>query len=678
MSYFPNQGQTTSARSQSIVPASDSPQFPTGNITTKYRTNCETLPNGTDWTSTTATGDLLLLDGNSNGASYWVLSKSPFNLGTETVIDGNVLFEMPVELSLGLHRSQAALNQEFAIEFVDSAAPSAHPAEVAISALSQTTTTLTVTTSTAHGLVPGMSIGIYGCADSRFNYGSVVVASVPSSTQFTVTAGPAGTIQSLTASPAALGSPMLYVRRRLGGSSDGTALIFENTSATNASVYVRSNNGDAFSTGTANGNQSVSTGSTASVSSINAAGAFAFVPTSEFRLNFAIDRIQWHSGSVDSTTGTSNIAVRSSVCPNPDLEYKLRIRATNNKGMTVPVGITQSIVKSGSATATVTFAAPHGLTVDDYLVAYGASSSVNFPNITTPTKVTSVVSPTVITITWGSSGTATGYGGMMARAQGNAALTGVVTLYPVTISAANSLVSIVYSATFTGASIGDYVNLYGFRGSAGNDLLVDGVYRIQNISSATVTFEPIAGTTPPVTIGSTSTIGGATIRRTDLRVSFIRIFDYIRERVEFTPRPTTDGVAGMPVNVAASATLTTNIAPSASQGASTYHKLISAATTNATSVKTSAGTINALHVSNTNASTSYYLKLFNKTSAPTVGTDVPVFTFLIPPAGLRTIDCGASGIRLSTGIAYCITANPADNDTTAIPANEVIVNLSYT
>jgi hypothetical protein len=678
MSYFPNQGQTTSARSQSIVPASDCPQFPTGNITSKYRTNCDTLPNGTDWTTTTATGDLLLLDGNSNGASYWSISKSPFQTGTETVIDGNALFDMPCELSLGLHRSQGALNQEFAVEFVDSATPAAPPAEVAISALSQATTTLTVTTSTAHGLVPGMSVGIYGCADSRFNYGAVVVASVLSSTQFTVTAGPGGTITSLTASPASLGSPMLYVRRRMGGSAEGTSLILEATSTTNASIYVRSNAGDAISSGTANGNQSATVSSTASNQSINSAGAYSFLPTSEFKLNFAVDRVQWHSGGADSATGTSSNVLRSSTCPDPNLSYKLRIRATNNKGMTVPVGITQSIVKSASATATVTFASPHGLTVDDYLVAYGASSSVNFPNITTPTKVTSVVSPTVITITWGSSGTATGYGGMMARAQGNAALTGIVTLYPVTISAANSLVSIVYSATFTGASIGDYVNLYGFRDSAGNDLLVDGVYRVQNISAATVTFEPIAGTTPPVTIGATSTIGGATIKRTDLRVSFIRIFDYIRERVEFTPRPTTDGAAGLPVNIATSATLTTNIAPSAAQGASTYHKLISAATTNATSVKTSAGTINSLHVSNTNATTNYYLKIVNKTSAPTVGTDVPVFTFLIPPAGLRTIDCGASGIRLSTGIAYCITANPADNDTTAIAANEVIVNLNYT
>jgi len=677
MSYFPNQGQTTSARSQSIVPASDSPQFPTGNITTKYRTNCDTLPNGTDWTSTTATGDLLLLDGNSNGASYWVLSKSPFNLGTETIIDGNALFEMPVELSLGLHRSQAALNQEFAVEFVDSAAPAAAPAEVAISAMSQATTTLTVTTSTAHGLVPGMSVGIYGCADSRFNYGSVVVASVPSATQFTVTAGPAGTIQSLTASPVALGSPMLYVRRRLGGSAEGTSMILENASTTNASIYVRSAAGDALASGTANGNQSATIQTTNSVQSINAAGAYSFLPTSEFRLNFAADRVQWHSGPVDSLTGTGNATTRSSICPNPDLQYKLRIRATNNKGLSVPVGITQSIVKAASATATVTFSAPHGLTVDDYLVAYGSSSSVNFPNITTPTKVTSVVSPTVITITWGSSGTATGYGGMMVRVQGNVVPGNFVTLYPVTISAANSLVSIVYSATFTGASIGDYVNLYGFRDSAGNDLLVDGVYRIQNITSATVVFEPIAGTTPPVTIGSTSTIGGATIKRTDLRVSFIRIFDFIRERVEFSPRPSLDSSGGLPVNVASAATLTSQLAPSSGQGASTLHKLISTAGTNLTTIRTSAVAINSLNVTNTNATTRYWLKFYNQTAAPTVGTTAPTLTIGLDPNRTTQIDMGSYTTRLSTGCYYAITANAADNDATAIPAGEVIVAMIY-
>lgn len=569
MSYFPNQGQQVSSRSQSVVPASDSTQFPTGNITTKYRNNCEALPSVSEWTTTTASGDLLVLDGNSNGASYWVLSKSPFNLGTESVIDGLNLFEMPVEISLGLHRSQGALNQEFAIEFVDNGATSSAPAEVAISALSQSTTTLTVTTSAAHNLVPGMSIGIYGCADSRFNYGSIVVASVISSTVFTATAGPGGTIASLTASPATLGSPMLYVRRRLGGSSDGTSLILENTSTTNGSVYVRSNNGDALATGTANGSHSATTSSTASSQSINAAGAYSFYPSSEFKLNFQADRVQWHSGTVDSINSTSNISTRSSICPDPSKSYKLRFRGTNNKGNTVPVGKIVSVVKSGSTTATVTFASAHGLTVDDYLVAYGVRDQTNFANITTAAKVASIVSSTVITIVWGTvSATATSYGGFMSRCQGNAAQNGAGTISVVSASITSSIVTVIFGATFTSASVGDYVELYGFRDTvAGNDLGLDGTYRVQSISTTTVIFEPIGGTTPPSSLASTN-CGGGIIKRTDLRVSFIRIFDFIRERVEFSPRPIGDNSAGLPINANIAQFNNTTIASGVSAGSS--------------------------------------------------------------------------------------------------------------
>ena len=590
-------------------------------------------------------------------------------------------FSIPVEGVFGVHRSQAALNQEFSIDFVDTDATSSTPSEVAISSLSQSSTTLTVVTSGAHGLVAGMSFGIYGCADSRFNYGALVVSSVTNSTTFTATAGPGGTITSLTASPASFGSPMLYVRSRLGGSSNGTSLIFENTSATNASCYVRANTGDALASGTANGSHSATVSTTASNQTVSGGGAYSFYPTSEYRLNLFPDRVQWHSGVVDSTTSTTSIVSRTTVCPDITKTYKPRFRAKNNKGMTVPVGKIVSVSKSASATATVTFASAHGLTVDDYLFGYGVrdqTSSATFQNITTAVKVTSIVSPTVITITWGTTGTATSYGGFMSRSQGGSAQAGAGTISVTSVSITSSIVTVTFGATFSGASIGDYVELYGFRENlTGNDLGIDGTYRVNNISTTTVVFEPIGETAPPSSLASTN-CGGGYIKRTDFRISSFRITEMIRERMEWNPRPAADGMAGIPVNVATAVSLTASLQPSTSLGASTYHKLISTNTTNATSVKTSAGSINAMHVSNTNATTGAYLKIYNKASAPTVGTDTPVFTFYIPPAGIRTIDCGTSATRLSTGIAYAITLNPADTDVTAVPANEIIVNMSYT
>lgn len=114
-------------------------------------------------------------------------------------------------------------------------------------------------------------------------------------------------------------------------------------------------------------------------------------------------------------------------------------------------------------------------------------------------------------------------------------------------------------------------------------------------------------------------------------------------------------------------------------GGATPYKLISAASTNATSVKGSGGTVYNITASNVNAAVRY-LKLYNKASAPTVGTDTPVQVYAIPgnTAGAGTnIPIGLPGLAFGTGIALAITTGAADSDTGAVAANEIIVNLGY-
>lgn len=114
-------------------------------------------------------------------------------------------------------------------------------------------------------------------------------------------------------------------------------------------------------------------------------------------------------------------------------------------------------------------------------------------------------------------------------------------------------------------------------------------------------------------------------------------------------------------------------------GGATPYKLVSAASTNATSVKGSAGTIYSISASNVNAAVRY-LKLYNKATAPTVGTDVPVQTYAIPgnTAGAGTnIPLGLPGLNFSTGIAFALTTEATDAGTTGVAANEIVVNLGY-
>ena len=110
--------------------------------------------------------------------------------------------------------------------------------------------------------------------------------------------------------------------------------------------------------------------------------------------------------------------------------------------------------------------------------------------------------------------------------------------------------------------------------------------------------------------------------------------------------------------------------------APTASNINSAATTNATSVKASAGTVYSVTASNINAAIRY-LKFYNKASAPTVGTDVPVITIPIPAGGAINIPFGTTGHRFATGIALAITTGAADSDTGAVAANEIKVATAY-
>jgi len=111
----------------------------------------------------------------------------------------------------------------------------------------------------------------------------------------------------------------------------------------------------------------------------------------------------------------------------------------------------------------------------------------------------------------------------------------------------------------------------------------------------------------------------------------------------------------------------------ATSGGWSVSRTLSANTTNATSVKASAGQVGGWFLYNANAAVRY-LKLYNKASAPTVGSDTPVMTIPIPPGAAANVEFLA-GIAFSTGIAFALTTGVADADTGAVAANECIVNL---
>ena len=108
----------------------------------------------------------------------------------------------------------------------------------------------------------------------------------------------------------------------------------------------------------------------------------------------------------------------------------------------------------------------------------------------------------------------------------------------------------------------------------------------------------------------------------------------------------------------------------------TPRNINSAATTNSTNIKNTAGTLYSLVASNTSAS-ARYLKLYNKATAPTVGTDIPVLTMALNPNSTTDIELGNLGYRFALGLGIGITGLATDTDTTVIGVGEVKVMASY-
>lgn len=534
------------------------------NITGKFREAFEAYDplNGGRWVESKASGDLVFVDGNAAAASYLVISKDPLAAGTETSVElhPSLHFHMPTEIAFACSLSQRTLGQEFSVEAVDTSTPLPDVPDIAIASITQTTTTLTIDTVAPHGLSVGKSIGVAGCSNPVANYPALVVASVPSPTQITCTAGPGGTIASQTITNPAGAKGSIYFRQRLGRASNGVAQIFENTSATNASIYLRSESGDVLPSGTIAGNHSVTIGTTAPVQLVNSAYQYAFGATTEYRLLLQSDRVQIADAAVDATTQLTARATRTQVCPDPDEAYKLRFRATNNKALTVPVAQIVTAVKTGTTTATITTDVPHGLVLADPVVVYGirAQGAAEFPNLLTATAVASVVDATTFTVVIGTAGTITSYGGYVAKVQGGNLMSALGANAVVAQSAVLSTLSdgtrqlvLTGNTNWAGLSIGDMVNVVGCRNNTdGATLGVDGPWKVANsVTTALTLVLPFSGQrTLPADFGSVN-CGGGVIKRTCLRLSFVRVFDYERLRVEALSRPTSDAAAAMPVTV---------------------------------------------------------------------------------------------------------------------------------
>ena len=114
----------------------------------------------------------------------------------------------------------------------------------------------------------------------------------------------------------------------------------------------------------------------------------------------------------------------------------------------------------------------------------------------------------------------------------------------------------------------------------------------------------------------------------------------------------------------------------------TAYFLNSTASTNGALILTGSSGLQAFWATNTGVAAAF-VKLYNKATAPTVGTDVPEMIIPIPAAvagvpGVAEVTPGFNGHRFPLGLGIAITGGAADSDTTAVAAGQVKVKLSRT
>lgn len=646
---------------------------------------------GNFYSFSVASGDFINFSRSSNGQQFTEVSMNPLSIGDEqTTIEYKTPFKIPCYAEIEASMSQRPKGQYAIMEITDKDASYLdNPIEYTFASLSQSATTLTAVINAPFDGYLGSWVDIYGLADNRFNYTNLCVASISTDKlTLTFTVSDENTLTSLTTSASVLTNGKLKRQAKLLLAGNALGMRFSGTSATATAYIARFGAGSIKESGTMTGAKTIISASSSPTFTSALTGQLELKASSRFRIEAEPEILVFGDKGIDTLVNLTPRNTFTAVKPSEESDYYVRFRAVTPKSISRPIAeIISAIKATATTTATITTDIPHGLTTSSYVTIKGIANQTVFANLTTPTVVASVINATQFTIVIGTATIATSYGGAVIMCNGQVDQQGIITQIPQSIARdATGLVTVVGNASWTGLNIGEYINLYGVKNIvSGADLGFDGVYKIDTISTTTLKLQPVkdldgnlvlngSGTavTPVGGVVNTTNCGGIVILRTTLRSHDIVLANYTQTMTRILGQGSSRSDLAVPTILLGTATANINEITLVSPSTGT---LTTAATTNATSLKATAGNLYAIAVSNMGAST-IYLKLYNKASAPTVGTDIPILTIPITANSFYVQELGRTGIRFTTGIAYAITAALADTDTVAITAGNKLV-ISY-
>jgi hypothetical protein len=640
--------------------------------------------------SVISSGDFMTTVNTNNGQLLTVLSVDPLTDDHESVLYYNTISLREAHISAALSISQRARGQYFSMEVVSTEPSVDAPVPIAISAISQTATTLTITLASRTDIQRNEWFDISGCVDVRFNYSNLNTLSVSyDGLTITATTADEATIPSITATPSAAGSYFTRQKRAIK-QNNGSAIRFSGT-ATLAAMLVAANRSNIRSTGTIGGSQAVTIGTTAPSISSDGTGQLQFLETNIYEMQISRDKVTILDWAPDSAQAISTVRqVFDTFVPDSGINYNTQFRSTVPKSVSRPIAKIISASKAGATTTTITTDVPHGLQTGQYVDIIGIRDQVNFV-ATTAISVT-VTGTNTFTVAIAGVYTGTSYGGMVVIRNGAYPMTGMSSQSVQSIAIDTyGVVTLTGNAAWTSITIGEYVNLYGLRdNTSGADLGFDGAYQVINITTTTMKLVavknlmgviPVNGNvvpvTPTLTTLGTTNCGGAVFMRTTLRLHDVKAISYNTMHALIDGQGELNPEKALPVYLVVTGTVISSlpVGLGTTTSGNIMYSLVGTATTNAVNIA-SAKCLYTIEMSNPTAA-AVWVKLFNKASAPTVGTDIPVLRYLVPAGGFRDIQvANYYGNGFTTGVSMAITANSADSDTTAVAAG-VVVNVTY-
>lgn len=374
--------------------------------------------------------------------------------------------------------------------------------------------------------------------------------------------------------------------------------------------------------------------------------------------------------------GSINVNASASIAgftPNGSVASLSVSNASSN--VALPSGTVVAVANTGSTDASIKLSVGAGTAATtDFILKAGATVGLT---VGTNTYINAITASSTTTLSIaGGSGLVTGFGG--GGSGGGGAITAASGAY-----ASGSISSgAVASGAYASGSISDGADVtLGTKADAATCATTNTLIACARQLHTDVTSAVPAGTNIIGKVGIDQTTDGTTnavhlVAGTAIagKVGIDQTTDGTTNAVHLVAGTAIAGKVGIDQTTPGTTNAVQNI--SGTTGGVTPFTLTAAASTNATNVKASAGTLYHIGVYN-NSATPAWVSFYNTAGTPTCGTSI-VYQTMIPAnstSGAGAVEDFATGMAFATGIGICVTTGIAG--TGSVAATSYVVGLGY-